>query len=62
MVKKLILPGNIFKTNAENEIRYFQYFYSDPHYLDGDLIWIFNLQKDTENINEIVNSGYNFCF
>jgi len=62
MASKKIKIGDIFKINHENETRYFQYFYSDPYYLKGDLIWIFNLTKDTENINEILNSGYSFCF
>ncbi|TPG40251.1 hypothetical protein EAH81_13240 [Flavobacterium pectinovorum] len=62
MVLKRMTIGNIFKINIEKEVRYFQYFYSDSNYLGGDLIWIFNLNEDTENLNEILNSGYSFYF
>lgn len=62
MAIKKVKIGDIFKIDINNEIRYFQYFYSDPHYLGGDLIWVFNLTNDTDNLDEILSSGYSFCF
>ena len=59
---KRLTSGNVFKIIDDTEIRYFQYFYSDMNYLGGDLIWVFNLEKDTTDLDEIVNSGYSFYF
>jgi hypothetical protein len=59
---KRMTPGNIFKIIHENEVRYFQYFYTDQNYLGGDLIWVFNQKTETNDLKEIINSGYNFCF
>lgn len=54
--------GNIYKIVNEKGVRYFQYFYTDQNYLSGDLIWVFKMEKDTDDLVEIINSGYNFCF
>ena len=54
--------GNIFQIIHESETRYFQYFYTDQNYLGGDLIWVFNQKAKTNNLVEIIKSGYNFCF
>jgi hypothetical protein len=54
--------GDVYKVEEGGEIRYIQYFYSDPNYLGGDLIWVLNLKKDTTDLNEIINSGYSFYF
>ena len=59
---KRLTPGNIFKIIHEKEVRYFQYFYTDENYLGGHLIWVFNQKTETNDLNEIVKSGYNFCF
>lgn len=55
-------PGNIFKINHEKEVRYFQYFYTDNNYLGGDLIWVLNQKSESNNLFEIIKSGYSFCF
>lgn len=52
--------GDIFKIIHETEVRYFQYFYTDMNYLGGDLVWVFNYQKATDNIDMIMSSGYKF--
>ncbi|MCV2486490.1 hypothetical protein OD917_16270 [Flavobacterium sp. SH_e] len=62
MAKKIMNTGNIFKVIDEKEVRYFQYFYTDPHYLGGNLIWVFNQNIDNDNLNEILDSGYSFYF
>ncbi|MDA6072775.1 hypothetical protein NJT12_24435 [Flavobacterium sp. AC] len=62
MAKKTIEIGNVYKIIHDNEVRYFQYFYSDPHYLGGDLIWVFNQKEETQDLDEIVGSGYSFYF
>ncbi|TCN60934.1 hypothetical protein D0809_03400 [Flavobacterium circumlabens] len=62
MIKKALISGNIYKIIDEKEVRYFQYFYTDPFYLGDNLIWVFNQNKETHNLNEIVDSGYSFCF
>lgn len=59
---KRIKRGDVFKVIENGEVRYFQYFYTDPNYLGGDLIWVFNLDKETQDPNEIVGSGYSFYF
>ncbi|MEN9907655.1 MAG: hypothetical protein RLZZ540_796 [Bacteroidota bacterium] len=59
---KRMTSGNIFKIIDENEVRYFQYFYTDQNYLGGDLIWVFKQKTETKNLSEIIDSGYNFCF
>jgi hypothetical protein len=59
---KRLTPGNIFKIIHEKEVRYFQYFYTDENYLGGHLIWVFNQKTQTNDLSEIVKSGYNFCF
>lgn len=59
---KRMTSGNIFKIIDENEVRYFQYFYTDQNYLGGDLIWVFNQKTETSDLSEIIKSGYNFCF
>lgn len=62
MAKKKMVKGNIYKVINNDEIGYFQYFYSDSNYLGGDLIWVFNLKSGTDNLNEILESGYSFYF
>jgi hypothetical protein len=62
MKLKRLTPGNIFKIIHEKEVRYFQYFYTDENYLGGHLIWVFNQKIQTDDLSEIVKSGYSFCF
>jgi hypothetical protein len=62
MALKRMTSGNIFKIIDENEVGYFQYFYTDQNYLGGDLIWVFNKKTETNDLSEFVKSGYNFCF
>lgn len=59
---KRLTPGNIFKTIHEKQVRYFQYFYTDENYLGGHLIWVLNQKTETNDMNEIIKSGYSFCF
>lgn len=61
-MSKRIKAGDIFKVIDKDKVRYFQYFYTDPHYLQGDLIWVFDLNKNTSDLNEIIESGYSFYF
>ncbi len=62
MKLKRLTSGNIFKIIHESEVRYFQYFYTDQNYLGGDLIWVLNLKKETNDLSKIIESGYDFCF
>ena len=62
MTKKVLLPGNLYKVINENEIRYFQYFYTDPNYLGGSMIWAFNQTDNNDDLDKIQNSGYGFYF
>ncbi|WP_031454657.1 hypothetical protein [Flavobacterium chungangense] len=62
MAIKKITVGDVFKIISDNEVRYFQYFYTDSNYLGGNLIWVFNQDKETDNLNEILDSGYSFYF
>lgn len=62
MAQKAIIAGNIYQVNDEKEVRYFQYFYTDQHYLGGNLIWVFNQNHVTTDLTEILESGYSFCF
>jgi hypothetical protein len=52
--------GDVFKINYENEIRYFQYFYTDMNYLKGNLVWVFNYKNPTTDLQLILESGYHF--
>ncbi len=59
---KRMTSGNVFKIINETEVRYFQYFYTDQNYLGGDLIWVLNLKEETDDLDIIIESGYDFCF
>lgn len=60
MSEKKKIQGNIYKIIHQTEIRYFQYVYSDINYLGGDLICVFNLETETMDLDEILNSGFKF--
>lgn len=61
MAKRVtIKEGDIFKIIDDKHHRYFQFFYQDLNNLTSDLIWVFNCEEETDDIDKIVKSGYKF--
>ena len=61
MAKRVtIKEGDIFKIIDDKHHRYFQFFYKDLDILASDLVWVFNCEDDTLDINTIMESGYKF--
>jgi len=61
MAKRItIKEGDIFKIVDINHYRYFQFFYTEINNLNANLIWIFKCKENTNDLDKIVNSGYDF--